>query len=122
WLQLLLAAVEEWTSKKETTFVPAKTVSNDVLNLWEKINRDVIEGTDSQDLFRDEFPNYNALRHRFKKTFGQSPQQMRITLRMSHAKNLLLDTDLSIKEIAGCVGYKRQHEFARAFHQYIGVS
>ncbi|MCB1122895.1 MAG: helix-turn-helix domain-containing protein, partial [Verrucomicrobiae bacterium] len=36
--------------------------------------------------------------------------------------NLLLDSSLSIKEIATRVGYARQHEFNRMFNRYMGMA
>jgi len=41
---------------------------------------------------------------------------------MQHAQNLLLESGLSIKEIAARTGYARQHEFARAFRQRVGLT
>jgi transcriptional regulator GlxA family with amidase domain len=45
-----------------------------------------------------------------------------LRLRLQHAKNLLLESTMSIKEIAQRCGYHRQHEFARAFRQQTGVA
>jgi iron complex transport system substrate-binding protein len=41
---------------------------------------------------------------------------------MQKAQHLLLDTALSVKQIAGHLGYDRQHEFALAFRRQIGLS
>ena len=67
-------------------------------------------------------PNYDSVRHRFKAVFGFSPTQLLFRLRMQKASELLQDTAMSIKEIAGCLGYERQHEFARAFRKHSGRS
>jgi two-component system response regulator YesN len=47
---------------------------------------------------------------------------MALRTRIQIAKNLLLETPLSIKEIAEELGYMRQHEFSRAFHRVTGRS
>ena len=41
---------------------------------------------------------------------------------MQQAKNLLLETPLSIKAVAAEVGYPEQHEFTRTFRRLVGVS
>jgi AraC-like DNA-binding protein len=66
--------------------------------------------------------NYDSLRHKFKRAFGQSPQRLLQMMRLERAKYLLLNSQLSIKEIAPQVGYARQHEFTRAFGRSLGVS
>ena len=73
-------------------------------------------------VLRDTFPNYDSLRHRFSTTVGESPSSTWRRARMRRATNLLLGTDLSVKEIAARVGYARQHEFTRAFARAVGVS
>jgi len=45
--------------------------------------------------------------------------EMPLRSRMSLAPHLLLETGLSIKEIATQMGYQRQHEFWRAFRKAI---
>lgn len=45
-----------------------------------------------------------------------------LKLRMDHARRLLLETELPIKDIAGAVGYNSMNTFGRAFKRYYGVS
>lgn len=66
--------------------------------------------------------NYDALRHRFRRTYGESPGRMLARLRLEKAKGMLATSDLSMAEIAKHVGYARQHEFARAFHRLVGCT
>lgn len=66
-------------------------------------------------------PNYDSLRHRFRRLVGRSPRQWLAELRLRTACNLLLETDRPIKAIATDVGYARQHEFTRAFSRAVGV-
>jgi two-component system response regulator YesN len=47
---------------------------------------------------------------------------MALRTRIQIAKNLLLESPLSIKQIAEELGYVRQHEFTRAFHRESGQS
>ena len=66
--------------------------------------------------------NYDALRHRFRRTYGESPGRMLSRLRIEKAKGMLTSSGLTMAEIAQHVGYARQHEFSRAFHRVVGCT
>ena len=66
--------------------------------------------------------NYDALRHRFRRTYGESPGHMLSRLRIEKAKGMLTGSDLPMSDIASHVGYARQHEFSRAFHRIVGCT
>lgn len=122
WLKLLLINVDRWTESLRGPVMPVPGRANpEVLQLWHQINESV--GKSSEEL-RSLFssPNYDSTRHGFKKTFGCSPREMLLGLRIEYAKNLLLESSLSIKEIATRVGYVRQHEFNRMFNRYVGMA
>lgn len=121
WLKLLLASVHRWACGENSSSITREMVSPGLLRLWHLINTSSNDPVDALRQIRL-LPNYDSLRHGFKKTFGCSPRELMFRLRMQHAKNLLLETGLSVKEIAMRSGYGRQHEFARAFHQYVGTS
>ena len=121
WLQLLLVTVERWASRDDAQpLLPAQPEA-DVLELWHLVNECV--GRSAEFARRiGRLRNYDSVRHRFKAEFGASPTQLLLRLRMQKAKNLLLETRLSIKQISDCLGYERQHEFARAFRRHTGQS
>ena len=58
----------------------------------------------------------------FKKCMGLSPQNFIIDLRLKMAIELMLGTDLSLKQIARTVGYDDQLYFSRLFKFRKGVS
>lgn len=58
----------------------------------------------------------------FKKQVRTSPIDYLIQLRMSKAKQLLLSTDFTLKEIAESVGYTDSYYFSRIFKKYEGAS
>ena len=96
-------------------------INPEVTRLWHLVNALAANPEEFlQQIHR--MPNYDSLRHSFKNAFGCSPREMLFRLRIQQAKNLLLETPLSVKEIADRVGYQRQHEFARAFKLEVGVS
>lgn len=61
---------------------------------------------------------YSAL---FRRTTGRSPQQYLIELRLRNARELLLQTDLSVSEVARSVGYEDALYFSRLFRRHFGA-
>jgi len=121
WLTLLLVSVERW-AEGETPVMPVPDgISSEVLRLWHVVNACVGNPAEFLEEIRL-MPNYDSLRHKFKNAFGCAPREMMLRLRIQQAKNLLLETRLSVKEIATRAGYQRQHEFARAFKQDVGMA
>jgi AraC family transcriptional regulator len=57
----------------------------------------------------------------FKQAYGLSPYQYWQQLRMTKAENFLKNTDLSVQEIAGELGYEDSASFSRLFYQRKGV-
>lgn len=121
WLRLLLISVDRWAMGDESEPLTPDSVSPELIKLWHLVNASVGAPADFQRRLHD-LPNYDSLRHGFKRAFGCPPREMMLRLRIQHAKNLLLESNLSIKAIADRCGYQRQHEFARAFRKHTGVS
>jgi hypothetical protein len=120
WLRLLLLSVQRWAAGETIPTPTREGVNPDLLNLWHLVNASAEKPAEALRRIHS-LPNYDSLRHAFTKAFGCSPREMMARLRMQHAKNLLLESGLSVKEIAARCGYGRQHEFARAFHEQVGV-
>lgn len=121
WLRLLLILVHRWSKGESVTNLPPAEIQPELVRLWHLINSSV--GTPDEFVKQiHKIPNYDSLRHSFRKAFGCSPREMMQSLRIQQAKNLLLETSLSVKEISLRVGYVRQHEFTRAFHQQVGAA
>lgn len=59
---------------------------------------------------------------KFNRQFKTTPQQYFIQLRMQMAKQLLLESDLSISHIADKCGYDDIYYFSNAFRKNVGVS
>ena len=62
---------------------------------------------------------YNFL---FKDRLGMSPKKYILKLRMSWARELLLSTDLPIKQIGIMCGYDDSHFFSKCYKSFFGVS
>jgi AraC-like DNA-binding protein len=58
----------------------------------------------------------------FKRETGYSPYEYVIKVRLEHAKRLLKNTKLQVKEIAAACGFSSESNFVYRFHRNIGVS
>jgi hypothetical protein len=121
WLRLMLVNVHRWVTNDDPAPITPGDINPDLMKLWHMVNACVGQPAEFQQRIPD-LPNYDSLRHGFKRIFGMSPTELLMSLRIQHAKNLLLESNMNIKEIAYRSGYHRQNEFARAFRQHTGVS
>ena len=60
------------------------------------------------------------LRKKFKQYTGKSPHQYHLDMKMIRAKELILNTNMSIKEIAFSLGFESIHYFSRLFKNKLG--
>ncbi|RAV22387.1 AraC family transcriptional regulator [Paenibacillus contaminans] len=58
----------------------------------------------------------------FKKLFGMTPMQMVTDVRLHRAKQLLLDSNISITEVAGLIGFYDVGHFSKVFKQKNGYT
>lgn len=121
WLRLLLIAIARWSEGGEADITP-RLIDADLQQMWRILQGYSGEPAGLVGELKRQIPNYDSLRHRFRDVVGDSPIRVWSRLRMHQAKNLLLESSLSVKEIAARTGYGRQHEFARAFKKQFGVS
>ncbi|MBN2105600.1 AraC family transcriptional regulator [bacterium] len=65
---------------------------------------------------------YSWFRRMFRHYTGLPPIQYFLQLKLNKAKNLLLSTTLSVKEIAMITGFESQYYFSKFFKKRMGVS
>lgn len=58
----------------------------------------------------------------FKKHLGSSPYDYLMKTRINRAKHLLMDTDMSVREIADACGFNSASRFSHAFTQRVGIA
>ncbi|HZQ20539.1 MAG TPA: helix-turn-helix transcriptional regulator [Terriglobales bacterium] len=121
WLQLLLVSIHRWAIRESPLVVSREMLSPELLRLWHLVNTSADRPMEMLHRIRL-LPNYDSLRHSFRRVFGCPPREMMLRLKMQHAQDLLVESSLSIKEIAARTGYARQHEFSRAFRQRMGLT
>ncbi len=80
----------------------ATTAIDDV---FEYINKHYAEKPSLDELAALSYMDKSYLCRAFKKRFGQSPIEAVIRLRLNHARDLLFNTDMTVKEIATACGY-----------------
>lgn len=64
---------------------------------------------------------YNFM-HKFKDVTGDSVHKFLINYRMMRAKQLLANSDMSIKEVANQIGFNDNMYFSRAFKKHFGIN
>jgi AraC family transcriptional regulator, arabinose operon regulatory protein len=66
--------------------------------------------------------SYERFRKVFRERVGLSPGEYRIQRRIDHARTLLAQRGLSVKEVAYALGYKDPFTFSKQFKGVVGVS
>jgi transcriptional regulator GlxA family with amidase domain len=77
---------------------------------------------DGKQLARQLKVGYRWFRHVFGQQTGFSPRQNILELRLAHARTLLAQSALKIKEIADLSGFVNEHYFSRIFKARAGLT
>jgi AraC-like DNA-binding protein len=64
---------------------------------------------------------YHFLRT-FQRTYAETPHAYLTRLRMARARELLIETDLSVTDVCMTVGYESLGSFSSSFRRYVGHS
>lgn len=73
-------------------------------------------------LCADFFISESQLRRNIKKAMGVSPGEYITALRMNKAKNELMQSRCSVKQIASACGFESPYYFSRCFSKHVGMS
>ena len=65
---------------------------------------------------------YETFRKQFKIVFRCSPSAYQMRYRLNFSKQLLLDSQKSIQEIAECTGFSDAFAFSKAFRHFYGIA
>ncbi|HTV40146.1 MAG TPA: helix-turn-helix domain-containing protein [Candidatus Sulfotelmatobacter sp.] len=87
-----------------------------------RINSEFAQNLDMKSLAEKVGLSYSSFRSTFAAHTGLSPHKYLLELRLIQARKLLVETNLSIKEIALQTGFEDEHYFSRLFHQKINVT
>ncbi len=86
------------------------------------IRENVESGMDFQDFAQKNNIGYSYFRKMFKKYTGVPPGQYHLELKILRAKEMLLYTNMSIKEISYELGFQSIFYFSRLFKSKLGIS
>ena len=96
----------------------AKVIEEARFYMRQNIDREI----DLEDLARKQRVGYSYFRKMFKKYTGVSPGQYHLQLRVMRAKELLVSTDKSIKDICLELGFQTIHYFSLIFKKKTGMN
>jgi LacI family transcriptional regulator len=93
----------------------------DLAQIVQYIRDRAAEGIRVSDILRA-FPiSRRSLEQRFRNILGRSPAEEIRRTRLQHARKLLVETDLSVAEIATASGVCSGAQLASAFRRYLGI-
>ena len=75
-----------------------------------------------EDVARHVGVGYSKFRKDFKQITGLSPNQYFIEMKLERSKNLLLNEEMSCKEVAYSLGFDSQTYFTRVFRSHTGLT
>lgn len=64
----------------------------------------------------------SRLAHLFKEVVGETPMNFRESIRLNYAKQLIIGTNMSIKQIAEAINYDCPFHFSKRFKSRLGLS
>lgn len=99
-------------------YITQNSISDSLKYINEHYNEEISIST----LAELEHYNENYYYEWFKNRTGTTPVEYIKRLRMEKARELLENTDYSVLQIAGQVGYQFNSSFSRAFKEYSGLS
>jgi len=109
--------------KKPELFLPTfGEEDNPVLKAKRYIDGNYINDITVDDIAGKFFVSRSYLAHEFKKVTGLSPKQYIMSCRLARSRELLLNGDQSIGEVAALSGFADVNNFIRYFKRNIGMS
>lgn len=104
-------------------FIPADELSFlPIQEIMDELDRCFAEKFSLAGLAQRFHVSTGCLSSHFRQHVGMSPMQYVTLRRLTHAKVLLLKTELSVLEIAGLCGYGNVSNFVRRFRQQYGLT
>ncbi|MDD3340306.1 MAG: response regulator [Lachnospiraceae bacterium] len=93
-------------------------IEDTIENLDSFIHSHYTESINLSELAKKYHFNQSYLTRIFKKQKGEAPLKLINTLRINDAKKLLLQPELSVREISEMLGFSNQHYFSRIFKDF----
>lgn len=112
----------ESSNDKKSPNLPFYDKSNIVKIILDYFDSNYMQNISLDDISKNLYISSVYVSKVFKERTGESPINYLINLRLGKARKLLLESNLSVKEIAQLVGYKDAYYFSKLFKKYYGKS
>ena len=109
-------------SAQQTQPVVNVQTANIIETAIARIQNEFERELDMKQLSQELGVGYSWFRHSFTAHTGLSPHQYLLELRLVRARNLLAETEYSIKEIASRTGFEDEFYFSRLFRQKLNLT
>jgi AraC-like DNA-binding protein len=119
---VLLTLAQRRNSDADTSEVKDAAGTAKLILIRNYIDSHLREGFSHEQLEQLTGWSRNYIIVQFKNSFGMSPLQYLVWIRLEKAKELALQSGLSFGEIAGEVGYSDIHSFGKIFKRKTGMS
>lgn len=109
---------------RQTQLFPAATIRRNpgLLRVVAAMKKNIAAPLDQVELARIFGTGQRQLERQFKFCMGESPKSYYVGLRLQHARDLLRNTTMSIREVALETGYGDSNAFSKVFKQRFGFS
>ena len=116
-----------------TLFLQTQDFAADILRASRKRNNRLLEAAEHLCTASPDYPtpeeaaifsgiSYETFRKQFKDAFGCPPAAYQLRHRLNRSKQLLLDSDLSVRAIAEICRFSDPFAFSKAFRSHYGIS
>lgn len=112
----------ELSRQQRAVYDREKSDNRYVAKAVEYIGEHISEGISVNDMAAHLNVSRSYLYGLFRRELGVSPQQFLTNARHANARKLLVETDVSVADVACLCGYKNAFAFSRAFKQANGMS
>ncbi len=113
----LMGTILSYIKNKDFTGKPIESI---IENTRQMLHDNYNEDLDFYEIAASNNIGYSYFRKMFKKFTGISPGQYLLQIRITKAKDLLITTDNSVKDIAFRTGFKSMYYFSRFFKEKLG--
>lgn len=93
-----------------------------IIKAIEILSNDLGKSIDINYVSRQVSLSPSRLAHLFKEEIGETPMNFRESIRLNYAKQLIIGTNMSIKQIAEAVNYDCPFHFSKRFKSRLGIS
>jgi AraC-like DNA-binding protein len=102
--------------------IPESNKTQQMIQILEDISNSLLQPVDAAKIAKRHHISLSTLRRNVSEYTGYPFNEYIHRLKAAEAKNILLNTDLTVKEISDKLGYKDVFYFSRLFKKYVGVA